>query len=240
MYQVLLVDDDLIVRMFLKDVLEWEKFGFEVAGDARDGEEALELAQKYQPDLILTDISMPRMNGVELIRRLRADGYDGVLVALSCHDDFDLVKNALQSGADEYLLKNHINEDTVGVIMEKIRIQVEKRRQSADDRRQIQALAREGKKSRQRSVLAQLLSGVLNEDELPELLKEAGLDGLYRRCALVLFQPVGADGGQMRSLLELCTQASDAEIVELSPTIGVAILDLGSIPSLRDQEERVH
>ncbi|MBP3312495.1 MAG: response regulator, partial [Butyricicoccus sp.] len=69
MYQVLLVDDDLIVRMFLKDVLAWEKFGFEVMGDARDGEEALELAQKYQPDLILTDISMPRMNGVELIRR---------------------------------------------------------------------------------------------------------------------------------------------------------------------------
>ena len=45
MYQVLLVDDDLIVRMFLKDTLEWSKFGFEVAGDARDGEEALELAQ---------------------------------------------------------------------------------------------------------------------------------------------------------------------------------------------------
>lgn len=239
MYQVLLVDDDLIVRMFLKDVLAWEKFGFEVMGDARDGEEALELAQKYQPDLILTDISMPRMNGVELIRRLRADGYDGVLVALSCHDDFELVKSALQSGADEYLLKNHINEDSVGVIMEKIRIQVEKRRETANDRRQLQALAREGKKSRQRSVLAQLLSGVLNEDELPVLLKEAGLDGLYRRCALVLFQPVGADSGQMRSLLELCAQAADAEIVELSPTIGVAILDLGSLPSLRDQEERV-
>lgn len=147
MYQVLLVDDDLIVRMFLKDTLEWSKFGFEVAGDARDGEEALELAGRLKPDLILTDISMPRMDGIELIRRLRAGGYDGVLVALSCHDDFELVKSALQSGADEYLLKNHINEDSMCEMMQNIRSQVDERRKTMDDRRQLQALAREGKKA---------------------------------------------------------------------------------------------
>ena len=239
MYRVLLVDDDLIVRMFLKDVLQWEKLGFEVAGDARDGEEALEMAQKYQPDLILTDISMPRMNGVELVRRLREQGYDGVLIVLSCHDDFELVKSALQSGADEYLLKNHISEDSVGVMMEKIRIQVERRRQSTQTRRQMQTLAREGQKSHQRSVLAQLLSGVVQEEELPVLLQEAGLEGRYRRCALVLFQPIGADSGQMRRLMEQCTQEVDADIVELSPSIGVAIAELSHTPSLRMQKERV-
>ncbi len=241
MYQVLLVDDDLIVRMFLKDTLEWSKFGFEVAGDARDGEEALELAGRLKPDLILTDISMPRMDGIELIRRLRAGGYDGVLVALSCHDDFELVKSALQSGADEYLLKNHINEDSMCEMMQNIRSQVDERRKTMDDRRQLQALAREGKKSRQRDVLAQLLTGALEEDELPGMLEEAGLAGVYRRCALLLFQPVGADGRQVRSLFDLCTRSvGEAEFVALSPTIGAAILDLGSIPSARGWEERIH
>ena len=57
MYQVLLVDDDLLVRMFLKNAVCWEDYGFSIAGDARDGIEALELCAQLQPDLILTDNS---------------------------------------------------------------------------------------------------------------------------------------------------------------------------------------
>ena len=83
MYRVLLVDDDMIVRMFLKDVVRWEQYGFSVCGAARDGEEALALCEAHSPDLILTDVSMPQMDGIELIRRLRHNGYDGVIIVLS-------------------------------------------------------------------------------------------------------------------------------------------------------------
>lgn len=240
MYRVLLVDDDLIVRMFLKAIPEWEKFGFQIIGEACDGEEALRAAAAGQIDLILTDISMPRMNGVELTRRLREGGYDGVIVALSCHDDFDFVKNALQYGADEYLLKNHLSEDSLGPMLEGIRAQVEKRRQESANRRRLQDLAHEGRHSLQRMLLGQLLSGEVSADELPRLLLDAGLSGICRRYAVLLFRPVGTAGKS--SLLRQCVQhirQEDVEFLELSHSIGAAFLGLSDIPSLREQEEQI-
>ena len=109
MHRVLIVDDDMIVRMYLRDIIRWESYGFTVIGLARDGEEALEIVHREQPDVILTDISMPRMNGIELIAHLRRENYDGVIDVLSCHDDFELVKSAMQRGADDYLLKNYLH-----------------------------------------------------------------------------------------------------------------------------------
>lgn len=105
MYRTPIVDDDMIVRMYLKDVIHWEDHGFTIVGIARDGKEALEIVKESDTDLILTDISMPRMNGIQLIQQLRRDKYDGVINVLSCHDDFEFVKSALQEGADDYLLK---------------------------------------------------------------------------------------------------------------------------------------
>lgn len=240
MYRVLLVDDDLIVCRFLRETLEWEKAGFTVVGDAHDGIEALRLTERLQPDLILTDISMPRMDGIELVRVLRADGYDGVLAVLSCHDDFELVKGALQSGADEYLRKRNVGADAVGEVLQALRAMVEKRQKTASDRRRLQDLAREGRKSRQRGVLAQLLSGELQTEALPDLLRGAGLKDGYHRCTLLLFQPVGADDEQRRSLFDLfARKVGEAEFLELSPAIGAAILDLGDTPSAREWEERI-
>ena len=239
MYRVLLVDDDLIVRQFLKETLHWENVGFQVVGDVSDGIAALNQYEHLNPDLILTDMNMPHMDGLELIRRLRAGGYDGAIVVLSCHDDFELVKGALQGGADEYLRKSQINQIQTDQMLNQLRKLVEERKKTAVNRRRLQELAREGQKSRQRGVIQQLLAGGFAVNELPDLLCAAGLKAGYHRCTLLLFQPLGADPEQLDALFELFISREDEnEFLEISSAIGAMILDLSDTPSAREWEER--
>ena len=239
MYRVLLVDDDLIVRRFLKEALNWENEGFQIAGDVSDGIEAFNLYKYLNPDLILTDINMPHMDGLELIRRLRTDGYDSALVVLSCHDDFELVKGALQCGADEYLRKSQINQILTDQLLDQLRKLIEKRKKTAVDRRRLQELAREGQKSRQRGVIQQLLTGHVAAEELSDLLCAAGLKAGYHRCTVFLFQPLGADSEQLNTLFELFEgHENENGFLEISSAIGAMILDLSDTPSAREWDDR--
>ncbi len=102
---VLVVDDEPVIRQGLRTLVEWELHGFRLAGEAGDGEEALAYMADHPVDLVVTDLLMPRMDGLELIRRIReAQTSVGILV-LSCLDDFACVKEAMKLGAADYLLK---------------------------------------------------------------------------------------------------------------------------------------
>lgn len=84
MKRVLIVDDDALVRMFLRQIIAWDEQGYEIVGEARDGEEALVLAAEHKPDLCLIDVSMPTMNGIELIRNLKARAFSGGIIVSAC------------------------------------------------------------------------------------------------------------------------------------------------------------
>lgn len=121
MIKVLLVDDDFLVRTFLSRITDWEKHGYKLVGAAQDGEEALNMVKEYEPDVIITDISMPVMDGIKLIRRLKEEGNEAVTIVLSCHDDFDYVKEAMKLGANEYILKNLLTEDKLLSLLEEVK-----------------------------------------------------------------------------------------------------------------------
>lgn len=110
MINVLLVDDEKIVREGLKHLIDWAQLGFCVCGEAANGEEALEKIKKYQPGLILMDIRMPRMNGIDFIAHAREDKFQGEFIILSGFSDFQYAKAALHHGAAFYLTKP-IDED---------------------------------------------------------------------------------------------------------------------------------
>ncbi|HHW00185.1 MAG TPA: response regulator [Clostridiaceae bacterium] len=105
MYKVLIVDDEKIVRLAIKSMINWEEHGLELCGTASNGIAALKIVEKFNPDIIITDIKMQAMDGVELIRRLKEKGYDGEILVLSNYNDFDLVRDALRLGAYDYVLK---------------------------------------------------------------------------------------------------------------------------------------
>jgi two-component system response regulator YesN len=102
---VLVVDDEPIIRQGLRELVDWEHFGFTYAGDAEDGMEAYELIDALHIDIVITDLIMPRMDGLALIRKLKECSRPISSVVLSCMDDFTYVKEAMKLGAKDYILK---------------------------------------------------------------------------------------------------------------------------------------
>ncbi|MEV3979751.1 response regulator transcription factor [Nonomuraea sp. NPDC049758] len=113
--RVLLADDQELIRRGLRKMLEIED-GIEVAGEAADGEEALRVAAQCRPDVALVDARMPRMDGVELIRRLSAGHLGVAAIVLSTFDEDDYIFGALRGGAVGYLLKDCTPEELVDAI----------------------------------------------------------------------------------------------------------------------------
>lgn len=107
---VMLADDEDIVREGLKYVIDWSGLGFCICAEASDGDEALNKLMLFNPQLVLLDVRMPSMNGTDLIRAAREQGFTGEFIFLSGYSDFSYAQAALQYGASYYLTKP-INED---------------------------------------------------------------------------------------------------------------------------------
>jgi two-component system response regulator YesN len=124
-YKVLVVDDD---RVILRDIIanaDWAGCGFEITGQARDGVEAMAQIEAARPDVVITDICMPRMDGVELIRAASARWPGMSFVVLSNYDDFGYVRKALRCGAFDYLLKYEVNRCELTALLNKVRVRLE-------------------------------------------------------------------------------------------------------------------
>ncbi len=105
MYKVLIVDDEIYIRERLRDIIPWHEYGLEVIGMAEDGEDALSQIGAGKPDIVISDVRMPDMNGLDMIR-LALDRYpDTKFVVLSAYGEFEFAKKAIRLGVTDYLLK---------------------------------------------------------------------------------------------------------------------------------------
>lgn len=104
-YKVLLVDDEEEVRNAIEQRINWEELGFEVIGKAQNGVKAMEIAEKLQPDVVITDIKMPYMNGLELARNLKEENPGVRILILTGFDEFEYAKEAVHLEVEEYILK---------------------------------------------------------------------------------------------------------------------------------------
>ena len=103
---MILVDDEPIILKGLLETYDWERMGFRVVGSARNGEAALELIQELQPDLVLTDVRMKKMDGLTLMEKAHAQGCEDTdFVVISAYRDFEYAQKACQNGALSYLVK---------------------------------------------------------------------------------------------------------------------------------------
>ena len=105
MLSVLVVEDELYVRKGIVLTVDWASLGCTVIGEATNGEEGLKAAVQLRPDLIITDIKMPKMDGITMLKELRAAEVKSAVVILSAYSDFSYAQQALRLGASDYVLK---------------------------------------------------------------------------------------------------------------------------------------
>ena len=113
--RIMIVDDHAMLREGMRNLLEQEK-DFELVGEAADGEEALELAGKLKPDIIIMDIVMPKMNGVEATRQIKQVSPSTALLILTAYSDIRYIVGLLEAGACGYLLKNSPGKEVIRAI----------------------------------------------------------------------------------------------------------------------------
>lgn len=118
MYKLLIVDDENQIREGLKKILNWEEYGIEICGEAFNGKQALAMIENILPQIVLTDIKMPEMDGISLLKELKAKGLATKVIVLSGYDDFSLVRQAMKYGAVDYLLKPTGKEELIQIIEE--------------------------------------------------------------------------------------------------------------------------
>lgn len=164
MYNVLIVDDEQQVRQGLKLKVNWNEIGYQIIGEAMDGREALELLDALPVHVMITDIKMPIMSGLELLKRASAQYPTLKIVVLSGFDDFHYVKAALQSSARDYLLKPFVRSE-LKTIMAKLHEELE-----LENKRDLQ-------QSEERLILRQTLPAAC-EKLLLELISDEGEEHL--------------------------------------------------------------
>lgn len=134
MYKVMIVDDEVLARVGIKSLIDWGQHGFEVVGEAENGEKALKLAAETMPDIIITDIKMPMMNGVELIREAVLQEMDIRFIVLSSYDDFQYVKEAMRAGAEDYLIKLELQPEQLLEVLNSLKPLIDKDRAGKEEK----------------------------------------------------------------------------------------------------------
>lgn len=167
MLKLLIVDDEPMFREGLIKTINWGALGISIVGEAYNGIEAMKTLEKKSIDLIITDIRMPEMDGIELIRRVSIDHPDIRFIVLSAFDDFRLVKQAFQLGIVDYILKSEIRESELKEILNRQSKEVSLRKSSFNSQKTEYA------KKNSRLILQQMLRNCVDRKlslkETPEL-----------------------------------------------------------------------
>ena len=127
MYKLLIVDDEEIEREGMARLIDWEKYGVSLVGTAWNGIEGLEKIRTLSPDIVLTDIKMPGMDGIELIQKTRKEMPWVEFVVLSGYGEFEYTSKAMEQGIRYYLMKP-CDEPHILEVLEKVKSQIQKQR----------------------------------------------------------------------------------------------------------------
>lgn len=113
MIKVLIVDDELLVRITLRTLLDWEKYGYTICGECSDGEQAMGLIPKLHPDIVITDVKMEYVNGDELVRFIDKNYPEIGTIVISSYDDYQYVRDTMKHNALDYLIKNDLTGEVL-------------------------------------------------------------------------------------------------------------------------------
>ncbi len=173
-YTVLLVDDEEEVIDIMKKKIDWESLGFEVLGTAHNGVKALEIAEEHLPDVVMTDIQMPYMDGLELSRRLKKEFPDLKILLFTGFDEFEYAKEAIHLEIEEYILKP-INSIELRETLSKVKNTLDKEREEKLNVEKLQNYYSASLPMMQSNFYTMLIEGRIAEANLNQTLMDYGM-----------------------------------------------------------------
>lgn len=199
MYSILLVDDEPIVKIAFQKVIDWQTTDFCISGTASNGREALDLMEKAPADAVITDLRMPVMDGIALMRHLRENGFQGPILVLSNYSDYSLVRGALTEGAFDYLLKVNMDAPQILAMLEKMSGLIRTRMQQEHEQQRKDDLIRTQKREMSIASLREYLTDGNTDGEV-RISGELFPDGLFPAVVCTVLHPAASAGPEINLL----------------------------------------
>ena len=186
-YKIFLVEDEIITRQGIRDNVNWRSSGFEFCGEAADGEMALPLLRAIQPDVLITDIKMPFMDGLQLSKIVRERMPWIKIIILSGHDEFEYAQKAINLGITEYLLKP-VTVLKLHTVLQNLAAQLDQERKEHEILKKLQEQVNDNRVILREQLLFKVVLGSISSSEAIENGQLLGLDLIARYYLVVILR----------------------------------------------------
>lgn len=194
MLKIFLVENESVIRETLRDTVPWAQCGYTFVGEAGDGEMALPIIRQAQPDVLITDIRMPFMDGLELSKIVLQEFPNIKVIIISGYDDFKYAQQAINLGVERYLLKP-ITKNTLISVLDEVRTKIEGERAQQDYLRQFQQEAQDYEQYARRKFFEIITVGHISLSEIYERAEKLGLDLRAQAYNIILVSAVPDHSG---------------------------------------------
>ncbi|NLW11494.1 MAG: response regulator [Clostridiaceae bacterium] len=179
MHKIFLVDDEIIVRESIRSSIDWDQTNYSLVGEAPDGEMALSMMMDLKPDILLTDIRMPFMDGLALADIVKKNMPWVRIIILSGHDEFQYAKKAISLGVSAYLLKP-ISPDELLNTLDEVAAEIDEERLRKQSLEKLQHQLESSASARSERLLEDLITGALTTADAIEAARGQGVNLLAR------------------------------------------------------------
>lgn len=228
-YKVFFVEDEIITREGIRDNVDWQASGFEFCGEAPDGEMALPLLRNVQPDVLITDIKMPFMDGLQLSRIIREHMPWIKIIILSGHDEFEYAQKAISLGVNDYLLKP-VTAQKLQTTLQKLALQLDKERKEEAEMKRLQEQMEDHHALLREQLLFKVVVGATSPADAVEKGQALGLDLIARQYLVILLKLAADDRTEQYDHAEYQQlQQELTELAEKNPDIFALKRDWGDM-----------
>jgi two-component system response regulator YesN len=228
-YKVFFVEDEVVTREGIRDNVDWRANGFELCGEASDGEMALPLLRTAQPDVLITDIKMPFMDGLQLSKIIRERMPWVKIIILSGHDEFEYAQQAIKLGVTDYLLKP-ITVQNLQTALQKLTVQLNRERDEHANLKKLQEQVDENRITLRERLLFKLIVGAVSPAEVIETGQLLGLDLSARYYVVAILKIELSDSTEQYDHDEYQqVQNTVMGLIERSPDVLILKRDWGDL-----------